>query len=132
MTGINSQASKDAQSGDTYLVTTDAEGNLAATTFSPDAIQNDIGSLQRRDKQLASGIAIAMSLVQPQFQAGQTLAVRAGWGNFDGTAAVGVTAAGLLATGFLGPTSSVIIDGGVGSGMSTNMVAGRAGLSLGW
>jgi hypothetical protein len=31
--GVNSQASKDAQSGDTYLMTTDAAGNLAASTF---------------------------------------------------------------------------------------------------
>ncbi len=71
-------------------------------------------------------------MAQPIFQPGQTIAVRAGWGNFDGTNAASVTAAGVVARGFLGPTSSLVVDGGVGSGTSTNLVAGRAGLSLGW
>ena len=33
LAGVNSQASKDAQSGTTYMMTTDATGNLAASTF---------------------------------------------------------------------------------------------------
>ncbi len=139
LTGVASQASKDAQTGDTYLVTTDTNGNLATTTFSPSALQydisalqEDVNSLQNRDKELASGIAIAMSMAQPIFQPGQTIAMRAGWGNFDGTSAASVTAAGVVAKGFLGPTSSLVVDGGVGAGTSVRMVAGRAGLSMGW
>ena len=132
MSGIHSQESKDAQSGKAYLVTSDAEGNLATANFSPDDIKHDIRVLEDRDKDLASGIAIAMSLDQPQFQPGQTLAMRVGWGNFDGSSAIGVTAAGIVARGFLWPTSSLIVDAGVGSGVETSMVAGRAGMSLGW
>lgn len=33
LAGVNSQASKDAQGGQTYLMTTDGSGNLAASTF---------------------------------------------------------------------------------------------------
>ncbi len=60
------------------------------------------------------------------------VAMRVGWGDFNGSSAVGVTAAGVIARGFLGSTSSLIVDGGVGTGTSTSMVAGRAGLSMGW
>ena len=139
MAGITTQASKNAQSGQTYLVTSDSAGNLATTSFSPDqaqydisSLQGDINSLQRRDEQLASGVAISLALAQPLFQPGQEFAVRVGWGDFDGSSAFGVTAAGVVAAGFVGPTSTVIVDGGIGTGTSTNMVAGRTGVSLGW
>ncbi|WP_224694053.1 YadA-like family protein [Mesorhizobium sp. BH1-1-4] len=53
LAGITSQASTDAQSGPTYLVTTDAGGNLAASTF-------DVATLTNLPAQVAqNGIAIA-------------------------------------------------------------------------
>ena len=82
--------------------------------------------------ELADGIAISVALAQPLFQPGQTFAVRAGWGNFDGSNAVGVAAAGVLSEGFAGPLSAVVLDGGIGTSTNTNMVAGRAGLTFGW
>ncbi|MER8633736.1 YadA-like family protein [Mesorhizobium opportunistum] len=52
LAGIHSQASTDAQSGPTYLVTTDAVGNLAASTF-------DLATLTNLPAQIAqNGIAI--------------------------------------------------------------------------
>ncbi len=52
LAGIHSQASTDAQSGPTYLVTTDAAGNLAASTF-------DVATLEGVSAQVAqNGIAI--------------------------------------------------------------------------
>ncbi len=94
------------------------------------AINKSLEKLGRRDGELADGIAIAMSVAQPVFQTGQRFAIRAGWGNFDGANAIGLTAAGLLAN-FRGG-GSLVLD--VGGGVSTkyNMVAGRAGLTLGW
>ena len=62
----------------------------------------------------------------------QTFAMRVGWGNFDGSNAVGFSAAGVLNRGYAGPTSSVVLDGGIGMGTNESVVAGRAGLSFGW
>ncbi|MDX2263607.1 MAG: hypothetical protein NW215_01360 [Hyphomicrobiales bacterium] len=97
-----------------------------------EAQQRQIGNLQDRDEELAEGIAIALSLDTPTFLPGQDFALRAGWGNFDGADAFGVTAGGVLDRGSFGRNSSVILDGGVGFGVNTNTVAGKAGLSFGW
>jgi hypothetical protein len=132
MAGIHSQASKDAQNGQTYLVTSDGQGNLATTDYCASCMQTDIDGLERRDKELADGIAIALALAQPVFQAGQTFAVRVGYGNFDGTSAAGLAAAGVLSKGDFGPTSVVLLDGGIGTGTSERIVAGRGGLTFGW
>jgi hypothetical protein len=94
--------------------------------------QRQIGNLQERDKELAEGIAIALSLDAPTFQPGQDFAMRLGWGNFDGSNAFGATAAGVLDRGSFGANSTVTLDGGVGFGLQQNTVAGKAGLSFGW
>ena len=86
----------------------------------PDAtspiLQGQINSLGRRDQELADGIAISLALAQPIFQPGQTFAMRVGWGNFDGSNAVGVTAAGVVGRGYWGPTRLVVLDAGIGTG----------------
>lgn len=96
------------------------------------AQQRQIEGLQERDEELSEGIAIALSLDTPTFLPGQDFALRAGWGNFDGSDAFGVTAGGVIDRGSFGRNSSVILDGGVGFGLNTNTVAGKAGLSFGW
>jgi hypothetical protein len=96
------------------------------------ALKSQISQLGKRDSQLADGIAISLALAQPVFQAGQTFAVRAGWGNFDGSNAFGVTAAGLVTRNGLGIGTSVVIDDGLGTSTAENMIAGRAGMTLGW
>lgn len=87
------------------FVTADASGTLGtatpsslglATTGDIANLQSQINNLEQRDKQLADGIAISLALAQPIFQPGQVFAVRAGWGDFDGSNAVGLTAAGLV------------------------------------
>ena len=139
--GITSAASKAAQGAPTHFVTSNAAGDLAAHTpaelglaSSNDfgALQSQINRLGRRDEELADGIAIALALAQPIFQPGQTFAMRAGWGNFDGNDAVGVTVAGVIGRGYWGPTSAVVLDGGIGTGTSEGVVAGRAGITFGW
>lgn len=141
MSGITSAASKVAQGAPTHLVTSNASGDLAAHTFadlglaSPGDIaglQSQINSLGRRDRELADGIAISLALAQPFFHAGQTFAMNVGWGNFDGSNAFGVTAAGIIDRGSFGRTSTVTLHGGVGVSTDRGMVAGRAGLSFGW
>jgi autotransporter adhesin len=139
MAGIASAASAGAQVGPRQIVTSDSSGNLATSTLAGLGIASsaDIGSLQaqidglaQRDRQLASGIAISLALAQPVLQAGQTVGVRIGWGTFAGSNAIGLSAAGVLARGFAGPTTSLVVDGGLGFG--GNYTAGRAGVTFGW
>jgi hypothetical protein len=146
MPGIGS-ASTNAQDPLTRsFVTADAAGTLGTATAADlglasatdisnlqsgvTGLQSQINNLGRRDRELANGIAVAVALAQPTFQPGQSFAIRTGWGNFDGSNAVAVNAAGVV--GRFGPTGSVILDGGVGSSTQDNMIAGRAGLTLGW
>jgi hypothetical protein len=106
-----------------------AVGNLNSTA---DRLQTQIDQLDRRDDDLAEGIAISLALDQPFFHAGQTFAINLGWGGYDGQNAVGLTAAGIIDRGGLGPTSTTTLHGGVGAGTGNGQVAGKAGLSFGW
>jgi hypothetical protein len=106
-----------------------AVGNLNSTT---DRLQTQIDQLDRRDDDLAEGIAISLALDQPFFHAGQTFALNLGWGGYDGQNAVGLTAAGIVDRGGLGPTSTTTLHGGIGAGTGQGQVAGKAGLSFGW
>jgi hypothetical protein len=132
--GITSTASRNAQSGSIQaktieVVTSDQNGNLATDGG---YFQSQIDALGQRDKELAEGIAISLALAQPMFQPGQSFAMRVGWGNFDGSNAVGVTGAGVLAKNAFGPGTTVVLDGGIGWGSNENQIAGRAGLTFGW
>ena len=52
-----------------------------------------------------------------------------GWGGFDGSKAVGFSAAGVVANNLLRPGfGTVVLDGGVGIGTDEGEVVGRAGL----
>jgi hypothetical protein len=50
----------------------------------------------------------------------------------DGENATGLTAAGVVNRGALGPSSSTTVYGGVGIGTGYGEVTGRVGLSFGW
>jgi hypothetical protein len=109
---------------------TSLESGFAGQAEQISAINQSLKRLSRRDGELADGIAISLALAQPAFQPGQKFAIRGGWGNFDGSNALGVSAAGLLYSFRNG--GSVILDVGVGASMRYNMFAGRGGVTLGW
>jgi hypothetical protein len=148
MTGVTSAASKTAQGAPTQLVTSNNNGDLAAYTAADlglltnadlsglqnglSNLQAQIGSLNKRDNELAEGIAISLALAQPIFHTGQTFAVNVGWGGFGGENAVGVTGAGIVDQGGFGKGSTVTLYGGVGAGASQGTVAGKGGVSFGW
>ncbi len=141
MAGIASPASQAAQGAPTHLVTSNAGGDLAAYTLAElglasagdvSNLQSQINNLGKRDDELAEGIAISLALAQPMFHAGQTFAFNFGWGGFDGSNAVGFTAAGVVSQGAFGPGSTVTVYGGVGTGTSEGTVAGKAGASFGF
>jgi hypothetical protein len=141
MAGIASNASRAAQGAPTSIVTSNANGDLAthtaadlglATTSDIAGINSQIGGLEKRDEELAEGIAVSLALAQPIFQPGQNFAARVGWGNFDGSSAVGVSLAGVLDRDSFGKGTSVILDGGLGYGTSEGTVAGKGGVTFGW
>ena len=141
MAGITSDGSKTAQGAPTHIVTSNANGDLAAHTAAElglaslgdiTNLQSQINRLDERDDELADGIAISMALSQPFFHNGQKFALNLGWGNFEGNNALGLTAAGIVDRGMLGPTSTTTVYGGVGVGLREGTVGGRAGLTFGW
>jgi len=148
MPGITSAASQAAQTGTPQLVTSDAGGNLAARSFASlglasttditninnqiTGINSQISGLHQRDRELANGIAISMAVAQPVLLSGQSFGLRVGWGNFDSSNAVGISGAGVLSRGYAGPTSSAVLDAGIGVGTDVNVVGGRAGVTFGW
>jgi hypothetical protein len=82
---------------------------------------------------LTEGIAASAALAQPVILPGQHFAMRAGWGGYDGSSAVGVSAAGVLANNVLRQgAGTVTLDGGVGFGTDEGEVVGRGGVSFGW
>ncbi|MPZ40946.1 MAG: hypothetical protein GEU95_23440 [Rhizobiales bacterium] len=106
------------------------ESGIAGQAEQITAINQSLKSLSKRDGELADGIAISLALAQPAFQPGQRFAIRGGWGNFDGSNAFGVSAAGLLHSFRNG--GSVILDLGAGVSTKHSMFAGRGGVTLGW
>jgi hypothetical protein len=149
MAGLTSNASKAAQGSPTHLVTSNSSGDLAAFTASQlglattgdiSNLQGDISNLQSkinrlgdRDRELTEGLAAVVSLAQPVLLPGQHFAMRAGWGGFDGSNAVGFSAAGVVANNLLRPgAGTLVLDGGVGVGTEEGEVVGRAGASFGW
>ena len=142
MPGLTSNASKAVQGKPTHLVTSNSAGDLAAFTVSQlglattgdiSNLQSKINRLGDRDRELTEGLAAVVSLAQPVLLPGQHFAMRAGWGGFDGSNAVGFSAAGVVANNLLRPGfGTLVLDGGVGVGTDDGEVVGRAGASFGW
>ncbi len=78
------------------------------------------------------GTALALAISQPVFLPGQTFAMRAGWGSYEGQNAFGVSAAGVIAHNTFGYGSTVALDGGIGVGSNNGGVAGKAGVTVGF
>jgi hypothetical protein len=139
---LTTGAAKRAQGAPTHLVTSNASGALAAhtpqefglaTTGDVSRLQGEINHLGQRDNALTEGIAAAAALAQPLIFPGQHFAMRAGWGGYGGSNALGFSAAGMLANNLLRPGSGTFaVDGGVGIGTDEGEVVGRVGANFGW
>jgi trimeric autotransporter adhesin len=131
LAGINSSASRAAQSGPVYAVTADGAGNLATMDMQPwfgriEGLEESVRQTDDRFRTQADGIAVALALGGAQvIQPGQTFALSANMGHFDGANAAGFGAIGRL-------EENVFVNLGVGHGFRTGTVAGRAGVSWGW
>jgi hypothetical protein len=114
---------------------TDA-ANKAYVDTSVTALGNNlnqrIDDANHRIDKAYEGTAIALALATPIFQPGQKFVIQGGWGNFEGSNAVGFGAAGLLARDVFGSGSTVTLSGGVGTGTGLGTVAARGAVSIGW
>jgi hypothetical protein len=128
MAGINSSASRSAQSGPLSIVTTDSDGNLAGRSARDLglATQSDISELNARIDQNAEGVAIALAMAgTPVVMPRERFAMSANWGTFEGSNGF----AGALAVRV---TDNIQVNGGLGVGADQGSVGGRAGIRFGW
>lgn len=122
--GITSGASKAAQLGRLDVVTTDANGNLAS----------DGGEIFKRLDETESGIALAISMENPDLIAGETFGIAFNAGFYEGAEAVSLSAQGVLGLNVFTPGDSVSVSGGVGVGIENGRgdttVGGRIGAQI--
>ena len=122
--GITSVASKAAQAGPLEVVTTDANGNLAS----------DGGEIFKRLDETESGIALAISMENPDLIAGETFGIAFNAGFYEGAEAVSLSAQGVLGHNVFTPGDRVAISGGVGVGIDNGRgdttVGGRVGAQI--
>ena len=135
MAGVTSAASLAAQVGPTSFVTTDALGNLAATSFNPQSIsglqnnvailQGDVTTLQTQMRQAFEGTAIAIAMGGNALSSDKKFAISTNWGTFRGQNAMSLGAQMRL-------NQYVVLNGGVAGGFAQGGVGGRAGLTVAW
>jgi autotransporter adhesin len=144
LAGVTSAASLAAQTGPVSFVTTDAEGNLATSTFTPASViglqsqvtslQSQVTSLQTQvfDNKLEARTGTAIALAagsMPALLPGRKFALSAGYGNYQGASAFGLGATALLYEG-----KSYALVGNVGGafGLERSLAGGRGAVSLQW
>ena len=141
MPGLTSSLSKSAQGSPTHLVTSNSKGDLAAYTFSELGIAtgDDINVLNARiDKvgartdEAIAGIALAMSMENPDLTGNERFGMAANWGAFKDANALGMSLMGVLGNDFVTKGDRVAISGGFGVGFANgdgdNVYGGRVGL----
>ena len=143
LAGLASAQSLATQSGPTGFVSTDANGNLAVSSFGPanlNAMNGRIGNLEasvaglqaatlqiQRDVRSAfQGTAIALALSGAVLPEGKAYAVSANFGTYRGQGAFG--AAGTARIG-----DNLYASGGIGFAVNgPSNIGGRGGITLAW
>jgi autotransporter adhesin len=137
--GITSSQSKSRQSGQLEIVTSDANGNLATDggqffeqLASLDALDGRLTKLDRRTDENESGVALAMSMENPDLVGNERFGMAANWGTFEGANALGMSLMGVLGHDFIAKGDRAAISGGFGVGFSNDhgddVFGGRVGL----
>ncbi|MBO6753518.1 MAG: YadA-like family protein, partial [Spongiibacter sp.] len=128
MPGITSQASRNAQSGPTQIVTSDANGNLAtdggATFAAIESLSTESDRARRDIEENRRGIALAMAMKAPYVPTGKRFALSVGGGYFESEEAAALSAA-------LRASESVQFEFAVGSAREST-VGGRVGFTAAW
>ena len=124
-----------AQSGQTRFTTTDSSGHLAASSFGPQdisalyvssaSLKASVATLNNNMIKAYEGTAIAIALGGGALPDNKRYAVSANWGGYHGTNAFG-------ATGLLRLSDNIVINAGIGAGLTKGDVGGRLGAMLVW
>ena len=151
VSGVTSQASRNAQSGAIEYLTSDAAGNIAtdggALNAGLDALaqfgsdfatfQNELNSLQDQIDRLATrnqdqidentdGVALAMAMAGSGWlMPDEKFAMTANWGYYGGSNGVAFSGAARL-------SRNASFNAGVGFGTKKGEVGARAGVRIGW
>jgi hypothetical protein len=143
MPGITSAASLAAQSGPTSFVTTDANGNLAATGFGPQQMVQGMQSMAQSINVLAAdvsvlqenlqhglnqayeGTAIAIAMSGSALPDNKRFAITSNWGNFRGTNAMSLIAQARV-------SDNIVANAGFAGGFQYRGWGSRAGLTFAW
>jgi hypothetical protein len=135
MAGVTSAASLAAQSGPTRVVTTDAAGNLATTTFNPGSVaaldsrvttlENNVNNLNFNVRKAFEGAAVAIAMGGSALPDNKRFAISANWGNFSGENAFGGMAQMRISNNF-------VANAAIGAGFARGGVGGRVGGTFAW
>jgi YadA-like membrane anchor domain len=115
------------------FVTTDANGNLAATSFSPQSINQlsaNVSSalqqnLQQGLNQAYEGTAVAIAMSGSALPDNKRFAITTNWGNFRGTNAMSFIAQARI-------SDNLVANAGFASGFQYGGVGTRAGVTFAW
>jgi hypothetical protein len=98
--------------------------------WQPNAPRRPSGSSSSKTSRARAGSALALALGGTGYlQQGRKFALSTGWGNFQGSNALGVAMTGLL---YETRNYAVIANAGVGVSTDTNVVGTRAAVSWQW
>jgi hypothetical protein len=133
--GVTSAASLAAQSGTTYFTTTDSSGHIAESVYGPQNITNLYAGVASLNSSVATlnndiikayeGTAIAIALGGGTLPDNKRYAVSVNWGGYHGTNA-------FAANALLRVNDNIVINGGIGVGVTKCDVGGRAGVTYAW
>jgi hypothetical protein len=146
--GITSQLSKDRQHGPLEVVTSDANGNLATDGGEIydrlDDAEHRLNDAERRllrdDGRIdenKSGVALAISMENPDLIANERFGVAMNYGNFEGANALSWSAMGVLGYDVLHRGDRIAVSGGFGVGFEEgnngdDVWGGRVGAQWTW
>jgi hypothetical protein len=122
MAGIASQASRDAQTGPIYLVTSDSDGNLATTSFDVTGLQGQIDALSGDIKKVGA-LSAALAGLHPNARSTGDHHLSGAVGTYDGQFA--------FAAGYFRNFGDDVLFS-VGGAASDGDVSANAGFTLSW
>jgi hypothetical protein len=129
MPGITSQLSKQRQAGPTEIVTSDPFGNLATDGGK---IFARVRRHSKNINQNTEGVAMAMSLSDPDMVGDERIAARFNWGTFDDQHAVAVNIGGVLVPDIMSSGVRLSVSGGAAYGIDHGKYGGRGGFQFSW